>query len=508
MTRMLPSTIHSTVRSGAERRVFKLIRDAPDTETWVCLHSLALAHHEYKRHAEIDFLLLTPFGCFVLEVKGGRVRREDGHWSFTDRYDKVTRKRESPFQQASSAMFSLERSLRSGLPDLEIPRILFGYGVMFPDIEYPGVGADEDPSLVYDLRDRREPFRRYIDRLARFTREAQPQPRRAPTRREIDVLAEHLRGDFDLVPEINVTLDDARNEAARLTAEQFAVLDAAAQEPRLIIDGPAGSGKTLLALESARRHARQGERVLLLCYNRLLASHLESLIQDEQYSGEVRVRTLHAHFSATIRESSLREEFDERTKHADGQELYRELIPEYGGLAAMESAAAPWDVIVIDEAQDVLTESHLDALDQMLRGGIENGRWLVFLDSNNQASVYGQCDRRLLDRLKQLGAVFVLTANCRNTAPIAFQTNVVAAPERRSVARREGPPVRFSTYRSEADGWDRLEAVLHELRTSHTQPGRISVLLAHAPQDGDQQRLEALGNSSTRRSGSLAPWNA
>ena len=60
MARMIPSTIHSSVRSGAERRLFKAIRDSPGTESWVVLHSLALAKHESKRRGEIDFLFLTP----------------------------------------------------------------------------------------------------------------------------------------------------------------------------------------------------------------------------------------------------------------------------------------------------------------------------------------------------------------------------------------------------------------------------------------------------------------
>ena len=40
---MIPSTIHPHVRSSAERRLFEVIRDAPGTEDWVCLHSLGLA---------------------------------------------------------------------------------------------------------------------------------------------------------------------------------------------------------------------------------------------------------------------------------------------------------------------------------------------------------------------------------------------------------------------------------------------------------------------------------
>ena len=86
MTRMIPSTIHPNVKSMAEKKLFAIFRDAPDSRDWQCLHSLGLARHESKRRGEIDFLLLTSKGIFVLEVKGGRITRHEGLWQFTDRY--------------------------------------------------------------------------------------------------------------------------------------------------------------------------------------------------------------------------------------------------------------------------------------------------------------------------------------------------------------------------------------------------------------------------------------
>jgi len=79
---MIPPKIHPDVKSSAERRFFDWIRDEAGTEDWICLHSLGLSEHEAKRRAEIDFLLLTRIGIFVLEVKGGRVTRKDGEWHF------------------------------------------------------------------------------------------------------------------------------------------------------------------------------------------------------------------------------------------------------------------------------------------------------------------------------------------------------------------------------------------------------------------------------------------
>ena len=67
MARMIPNTIHSSVRSGAERRIFNVIKNAERTDNWICLHSLGLARHDTKRLGEIDFVLVTMHGVFVLK---------------------------------------------------------------------------------------------------------------------------------------------------------------------------------------------------------------------------------------------------------------------------------------------------------------------------------------------------------------------------------------------------------------------------------------------------------
>ena len=164
MARMIPPTIHPTVRSGAERRMFEVFRDAPNTDGWVCLHSLALARHETKRRAEIDFLLLTRQGIFVLEVKGGRISREKGVWTFTDRWDNSVIKNESPFDQAGSAMFSLEKEIREKFTENKHRRrLLFGFGAVFPDIAFDLTGTEVDPRQLYDRRKRLGRITNFVD---------------------------------------------------------------------------------------------------------------------------------------------------------------------------------------------------------------------------------------------------------------------------------------------------------------------------------------------------------
>ena len=170
MTRMIPPTINPSSAPAAERKMFEIIRDAPDTDGWVCFHSYGLAHHPTKRHGEVDFVLLTRHGVFVLEVKGGRISQTDGVWYSVDRDDKRHKLKESPFTQATGCMHELERCIKRDFAGGNQARTLFGFGVVFPDVEFTSESPEWDNRVVYDARDRGRPFTSYINRLAQFHR--------------------------------------------------------------------------------------------------------------------------------------------------------------------------------------------------------------------------------------------------------------------------------------------------------------------------------------------------
>ena len=192
---------------------------------------------------------------------------------------------------------------------------------------------------------------------------------------------------------MDAILSDTRAQLAELTKEQRGVLDALHHAPRLIVDGGAGSGKTLLAIEAARRLAREGERVLFLTYNKLLAARITVGADAEDYAGELVVRNVHRHFHEVIKASTLAAEFEAKFDPADNAS-FDELLPEYAEVAASDSGEGLFDAIVIDEAQDLLTTRNLNALHEMLRGGLEEGRWFAFLDSQDQAVVYAHTEER------------------------------------------------------------------------------------------------------------------
>ena len=69
--RMLPEDLDPSTSSTAEKTLFRRLGLIPTTDSHCALYSFNLAEHRWKRVAEIDFLLISPQGIFVLEVKGG-----------------------------------------------------------------------------------------------------------------------------------------------------------------------------------------------------------------------------------------------------------------------------------------------------------------------------------------------------------------------------------------------------------------------------------------------------
>ena len=112
MAIMIPSVISPDVKSNAEKHIFKWFQKAPGTEDWIILHSLGVSNHKKVIHGEVDFFALIPeMGIFALEVKGGRVRRQNGIWSFTDKYGHTDTKERGPFDQAWEGIYSLKESI-------------------------------------------------------------------------------------------------------------------------------------------------------------------------------------------------------------------------------------------------------------------------------------------------------------------------------------------------------------------------------------------------------------
>ena len=465
--------------------MFELIRDAEGSDQYVCLYSLGLAEHGSKEYAEADFVVIGPEGVFCIEAKGGQVLRRNGSWTIGPPGNSYTSE-EGPFKQSAGTVWPVRKHLERRL-GLKRQDCLTGWGVAFPHITFDEQSPDWRQEVIYDERDRNASFVSYIRRLDRHHRERLEKLGRAlpPRLNEAGVtnIARCLRPDITAVPTVKGLIADSRRELASLSSAQFRVLDFALNErnPRLICEGAAGTGKTLIAIEAARRLAGQGLKVLLLCFNDQLRRFLAL---DASDAGDgVKISTVHSFMAEVIRKGGLAAQL--KAAGPARPELFETVLPALFDKAAealVEEGALPlFDVIVLDEAQDVLNAPVMNCLDLVLQKGFAKGRWLICMDAGLQAAVYGRMSGEVLHQLRQAEpAEFSLTENFRNPKNLVTEMCVITKAERPQCMRDLPSNVDYRLFGDDRDEGRKLKALLVELIRDGASPGDITILSARA----------------------------
>ncbi|MGE0244552.1 MAG: NERD domain-containing protein [Pyrinomonadaceae bacterium] len=502
MARMIPPYVSSDIKSRAERKVFDFFKHDPNATDYVVLHSLGLSRHIKRQFGEIDFVVLAPgHGVFCLEVKGGRVQREDGVWTFTNRHGKKSSKAVSPFSQAREGMFSLLEAVRArlGSPN-RLYNLVYRYGVMFPDIEFTGSDPEFERWEVYDLRDRKRPISEYVLRLSRGAHRQVSSTQwynateSRPTEKDVAALVSLFRGNFEIIPPPSVELKDAEQELLALTEEQYERLDSLEQNARCLFEGGAGTGKTMIALEFARRMMSDGKRVGIFCFNKLLGKQIRAALDDSVgFAGN-----LHQFIRDVVVSSAWNEEFLNCQTGVSNEVLYNELYPCYGSMAVRDNPDfQPFDTLIIDEAQDLITADNLDFFDEILRGGINGGQWGMFADFHRQAIYSARSKDEMLDELSQRSPHFTLcklTRNCRNTRNIGEETSVLSGFEKPPflLTAMDGLPVDYQFYSDAEDQIRRLNQLLRRLVGDGISPQHITILSCKASEKGCLARLKEI----------------
>jgi superfamily I DNA/RNA helicase len=230
---------------------------------------------------------------------------------------------------------------------------------------------------------------------------------------------------------------------------------------RVTFTGPAGTGKTLLAIEAARRSANVKRKVLLVCFNRLLGDWVE--LQTAELRPAVTTATLHSYMLQT---AGLRVDADSaHTPEFWANELPSKAIDR---LLQQPGTAAHFDELIVDEAQDVLKPPYLDFLDLVLQRGWGAGRWKLFGDFEKQA-IYADNGiplEEFLETRSSHAPVYDLRENCRNTPRVAVYTQLLGGlnPYYRKILRPDdGVDPQVIYYKDDAHQIELLAAALRDL---------------------------------------------
>ena len=407
MARMYPDPMPAYIREdplrSTECRVYDALKQELD-DSYRVFYSrpwLGLAPDGREIEGETDFTVGHPErGLLTLEVKGGVVARngQTDEWTSRDRWGALHRIKD-PVKQARSGKYQLLTRLVSHARWK--PRFInIKYGVILPDSGRPksDLGPDMPLALFAFTEDMPGLGQWVVERLTTAV-DSRAEPLGADG---IQALEQLLAASFDLVVKLGPEVAAADRQIIRITAEQFAALDGLETMPRVAVKGGAGTGKTVLAVEKARRLARDGRRTLLTCYNRALAGQLAAGCSGTP--GLV-VSSFHQLCVAFARACGRKLVLDQDAVDPD---FFTIELPNALVDAVAENPELRFEAIVVDEAQDFLS-GWWDALFLTLTNP-EGDPFYYFFDDNQNVH----------HTPAELPAfpVFQLTRNLRNTRAI------------------------------------------------------------------------------------------
>jgi hypothetical protein len=399
---------HPIFLDDSERVAWDALR-AGLREGDVLLHGVRFTDPE-DGEVEIDLLVLMPdVGAVVVEVKGGHVSFSGGSFRQTGATGAHLI---DPIGQARKGVYALKRFLERQ-PTWSRGSLRAGWLVCLPYVEvHADMGPQGRRDLLVGRADLPSIAARAYDLLCSPAIHA-PWP--APG--WVDAALEYLMGALDSPAELASRTAARLSHVDELTAQQSTLLGFVSAHPRFCVTGPAGTGKTWLAMEQARRWALDGERVCLVSYGRGVAETMSKAMSDLPHKARPA-------FTGTFHQ--LGSDWGVHATDSDGPVFWEQTAPLLMRDAATSlPASSRFSAFVVDEAQD-FADSWWPAL--LESASTPDVKLAVFRD-DEQAVFH---ERRGVPDLEL--APFHLTENLRNANEIAsaFRPLVTAGFSSRS----------------------------------------------------------------------------
>lgn len=424
MARSLPEEPEFGPGHEAERAVWeKLIAALP--EDAVVAHSVQVRHGTAEH--EIDLLILWPgVGIACIEVKGGLVSVDGGQWYQSDKGGR--HKIKSPVAQAQSAMHGFIEMAGNYLGTPLTSRTIYLAAFPYTPVRSDWMMAGVPRCLVLDQQDLASGLGLAERVRAAILAEGRGISFLAPE--YANRLERFVSGNLEPDEVASGTAAETEHAQDSLTQKQSVLLDATRSLRHVRFIGGAGSGKTWLALEKAKRLCREGKRVGLFCYNKGLGMQLQRRVSAWRQQRPVFTGEFHGYaLSLGVPEGAGQDYFD--------QEMPRQLTDIGNHLPLGEKL----DAIVVDEAQDFAPE-WWDALLACVRDPQDD---VVYAFMDGQQDVYRRWDGQgtvgANGRGIQLSPIHI-DENLRNTRKIA-ETFRCFAGEHFTPRSAGGLPVRL-----------------------------------------------------------------
>lgn len=439
-----------------EHTVYQLLRGLPENFT-VFYSKKFKGSKKAKEECEIDFLIFDGLKNLIcLEVKGGQI---DYNGLLSKWYQNENELKVSPDRQASAARAAVIEFLDFLGKDINID-----WALCFPDCSLPdhvGMVSEVPRQLIIDSSQLSD-FNISIARINSYFEERHG--RQGATLTAKTELKLKLQRSLSFVSKIGHQIARDSNMIAEATEEQMDVLFDLELNNRVLVEGYAGTGKTMIAQEFAKRLEQDGKRVLLLFYNRMITNHVRYGLER---NSTITCETFHQ-FSRRIIEKKDPDWWQENKK---SDNFWEEIVPLQliESLSCQEILKIKFDAIIVDEGQD-FKKDWFETLEAFLTD--KDSKFVVFFDAAQDLF------KRWEDvPWSPIATRKLLTRNCRNTRKIVSYLQEKLPSKMRPFERSpEGTEVIERVYASNQEACRLVTADIEKLLSEDVRPGQIVIL--------------------------------
>lgn len=473
--------------SSGEMRLYNEFKKLSDK--WYIFHSIKWSRITFRsdlnrdsfKQSESDFVIFNPdYGILTLEVKSGGFVIEDNRLKQFRRDTNEIVSCKSPMDQADGSKFMFRSILTDHFTNFE-DRYPVHSMVWLTDVSSKGIQG----TFPHDYHIRQNTFlHEDLENVEETLIKCFEFYKVLPQKKDNKIIAKTINliaPEVNAIPALHTEIEDENYFIDRMTAQQGYLLDYLEEQKIAAIQGGAGTGKTVLAVEKARRLS-QTQKVVYLCFNKMLVDYLKQKYNEELPN--VDFTNLYSLTAKALKKVADKEDVLYFVSH----------LEDYNSIWN-------YDSIIIDEGQDFSNDEIIE-LKEYLEINNEGGSFYIFYDKNQLVQ-----QRNKLEWLENIECRLILSINCRNTkcvAATALSPLGITDINMKNPINGEKPIMHIS--RNEEDSIEWINKKLRELTDNGIRKDQITILSVKGESQSIYSKRTKIGNysiSSKRESGKI-----